>query len=144
MSKAVLDPARATSSHTFRVRFCETDLMGIVHHANYLVYFEAGRVEWLRRRGIVYANWAANGVHTAVVEATTRYRLAARFDEELTCETTLSELGSVSLVYSYRLLRGDALIATGHTKLACVDDAQKLTKVTPEMRAVMLAGELPR
>ena len=52
-----IDPSKSTTTSTLRVRFCETDLMGIVHHATYLVYFEAGRVEWLRRRGITYADW---------------------------------------------------------------------------------------
>ena len=54
--------AGATTTLRLRVRFCDTDLMGIVHHANYLAYFEAGRVEWLRRRGVTYASWAQRGI----------------------------------------------------------------------------------
>lgn len=141
MPRIVPDPAIATTVHTFRVRFFETDLMGIVHHAAYLTYFEAGRVEWLRRRGIKYADFAASGVHTAVVEATTKYVAAARFDDELECATTLLEVGGASLVYGYRLVRGDVLVATGSTKLACVDDAQRLTKMNPVMREALLVPE---
>ena len=80
-----LDP-RLCSRMTLLVRFCETDLMGIVHHANYLQYFEAGRVDWLHRRGISYEIWAKNGVHLPVVETHIRYRKAARFE-------LLAELG---------------------------------------------------
>jgi len=144
MPRIVPDPAIATTVHTFRVRFFETDLMGIVHHANYLTYFEAGRVEWLRRRGIRYADWASSGMHTAVVEATTKYHAPARFDDELTCTTTLLEVGGASIVYGYKLTKeGGGLVASGQTRLACVDDAQKLTKMSPEMRDVLLVPERP-
>jgi acyl-CoA thioester hydrolase len=141
MARIVPDPAVATTLHSFRVRFCETDLMGIVHHSNYLQYFEAGRVEWLRRRGILYAEWTSNGIHTAVVEAVTKYHSPAKFDEELTCATTLAEMGGASLVYSYRLSKGETLVASGHTRLACVDTWQKLTKMPREMRDVLLVAE---
>lgn len=141
MARVTPDPAVATTVHTFRVRFCETDLMGIVHHANYLQYFEAGRVEWLRRRGILYSEWVGAGVHTAVVEALTKYHAPAKFDDELSCATTLAEVGGASLVYAYRLTRGETLVATGHTKLACVDDAQRLAKMPKDMREVLLRPE---
>lgn len=141
MPKIVPDPAIATTLHLFRVRFCETDLMGIVHHSNYLQYFEAGRVEWLRRRGILYSEWTSSGIHTAVVEASTRYHAPAKFDDELTCATTLAEMGGASLVYAYSLTKGDTRIATGHTRLACVDTSQRLTKMPREMRDVLLVGE---
>jgi hypothetical protein len=76
-------PAYLTSRFGLQVRFCETDLMGIVHHANYLTYFEAGRVDWLHRRGISYDVWTKQGIHLPVVETHLRYRKAARFDDEL-------------------------------------------------------------
>ncbi len=141
MPRILPDAAIATTVHSFRVRFFETDLMGIVHHANYLTYFEAGRVEWLRRRGIKYSDWTASGMHTAVVEATTKYHAPAKFDDELACATTLVEVGGASLIYGYRLTRDDTLIATGQTRLACVDHSQKLTKMSNEMRAILLVPE---
>src|ERR1044071_7606347 len=76
-----LDPPHLTSRMSLRVRFCETDLMGIVHHANYLAYLEAGRVDWLRKRGVTYASWAAQGRHLPVVEVGVQYRAPARFDD---------------------------------------------------------------
>ena len=136
-----IDPGRATTTTTLRVRFCETDLMGIVHHATYLVYFEAGRVEWLRRRGITYADWVARGVQVPVASAEVKYRAPSRFDDVLAIETTLSKLRSVSLDYSYRILRGDTLVAEGFTRLACIDANHKLLRIPEEIREALLRGE---
>ena len=69
LSAPLMDPDLRKSTEMMRVRFAETDLMGIVHHASYLLYCELGRVEWLRKRGVTYADWAAKGVHLPVVEA---------------------------------------------------------------------------
>src|SRR5271155_5601112 len=97
-----LDLERAITRSRLRVRFCDTDLMGIVHHANYLAYFEAGRVEWLRRRGVTYATWTERGMHLPVVEANVRYRAPARFDDVLHVETSLVQLRALSLRFAYR------------------------------------------
>ncbi len=126
-----------------RVRFFETDLMGIVHHASYLTYFEAARVEWLRKRGVTYADWARRGVHLPVVEATTRYRAPAHFDDVLSIETRLTELKSHSVRFAYRTLRGALVIAEGSTRLACVGADHKLVRVPAEVKDVLLRGELP-
>ncbi len=137
-----IDPAKASTRMPLRVRFCETDLMGIVHHGSYLIYFEAGRVEWLRMRGVTYADWAAKGVHLPVVDLTMGYRAPSRFDDLLTIETTLTKLGTVSLTFAYRALRDDTLIAEGTTRLGCVDNEHKLSRIPEPMREVLLAGEL--
>jgi acyl-CoA thioester hydrolase len=141
-TKAPIRPENATSRLEVRVRFCETDLMGIVHHGSYLVYFEAGRVEWLRKRGVTYADWASRGVHLPVVEAQVLYRAPSRFDDLLIVETTLAELRVVSLKFAYRILRGEELIAEGLTRLGCIDGAHKLLRMPEEMRDVLLAGEV--
>ena len=135
-----IDPAR-TSTLTLRVRFCETDLMGIVHHGSYLVYFEAGRVEWLRRRGVTYADWAERGVHLPVVEAHAHYHAPARFDDLLEIETTLADLRTVSLKYTYRVKRDGRVLTEGYTRLGCIDAEHKLLRIPEEMRAVLLAPE---
>lgn len=137
-----LDPAKSTTTSSLRVRFCETDLMGIVHHATYLVYFEAGRVEWLRRRGITYADWTARGVQVPVATASVQYRAPSRFDDELAIETTLAKVRSVSLDYTYRILRGATLIAEGATRLACIGPDNKLLRIPDEIRDALVAGEL--
>ena len=131
----------STTTTSLRVRFCETDLMGIVHHATYLVYFEAGRVEWLRRRGITYADWTARGVHVPVASAEVQYRAPSRFDDVLAIETTLCKLRSVSLDYNYRILRADTLVAEGFTRLACIDASHKLLRIPEEIRELLLRGE---
>ncbi|MFO0665224.1 MAG: thioesterase family protein [Polyangiaceae bacterium] len=135
-------PAERTSSLEFRARFCETDLMGIVHHSNYFQYFEMGRVDWLRKRGVTYAAWAERGTHLPVVESSARYRAPARFDDLLIVTTTLTELRSHSLRFAYRLTRDETLLAEGETRLACVDGAQKLVPFTGELRSVLTSGEI--
>jgi acyl-CoA thioester hydrolase len=138
---APIDPEKSASVIPLRVRFFETDLMGIVHHAAYLTYFEAGRVEWLRRRGVTYADWASKGVHLPVVEAHLNYRAPSRFDDELEVKTTLSELRTVSLKFTYEITREGKPIADGMTRLGCIDANHKLLRIPEYMRDVMLAAE---
>ncbi len=115
--------------------------MGIVHHATYLVYFEAGRVEWLRRRGVAYADFKDRGVDLPVVGAQVQYRAPSRFDDVLTIETTLARLRTVSLDFTYRILRDETLVAEGSTRLACIDKSHKLYRLPPDLCAILLAGE---
>jgi acyl-CoA thioester hydrolase len=121
-----------------RVRFNETDLMGIVHHASYLSYMEVARVEWLRRRGITYAAWAESGLHLPVVEVSLKYRASSRFDDELEIEVGLGELRAASLRFDYRIVRpkDDRLCVEGSTRLACVDGNHALKRISPEMADV--------
>jgi acyl-CoA thioester hydrolase len=141
MQEPTLDAAVAVTTVRLRVRFCDTDLMGIVHHANYLEYFEAGRVEWLRRRGVTYASWAARGMHLPVVEANVRYRAPARFDDVVEVETRLTQLRSLSLRFVYRLARSGTTLAEGFTRLACVDAAHHLQRFPPDVLHVLTSPE---
>jgi acyl-CoA thioester hydrolase len=131
-----------TSRYELVVRFCETDLMGIVHHANYLKYFEAGRVDWLRRRGVRYDAWAKRGVHLPVVEASLHYRRAARFDEPLIIETTCDPRRHVTVNFSYRILRETELICEGETLLACVGHDLRPTRLPEDVIAILRSAEL--
>jgi len=147
-------PDHCLSRYLVRVRFGETDLMGIVHHGTYISYFEVGRVEYMRRRGLDYHSWTELGIHLPVVEAYVRYRKTARFDELLCVETRLSELARVRVRFDYRLLRaqegrdpselnGDAeIVAEGHTLLACVDRNHVPRRVPAEAEAILLGPEL--
>jgi len=137
----VIDPARAKSHVEVRVRFGETDLMGIVHHASYLSYFEAARVAWLRRRGVTYKTWAERGWHLPVVEANVRYRAPASFEDVLTVEVVLAELRSHSLRFAYRVTRGEALLADGETRLACVDASHELLRLPEPLVEVLMRAE---
>ena len=99
---------------TITVRFCETDLVGIVHHSNYLVYFEAGRVDWLRQRGIRYEDWAKRGIHFPVVEARVRYKKPARFGDTLVIATSCITVTRATVRFGYivtRHARSDAVAA---------------------------------
>jgi len=125
------------------VRFFETDLMGIVHHANYLTYFEAGRVDWLHRRGISYEIWTKRGIHLPVVETRLRYRKAARFDEILEIATSCLELTRVTVKFAYVITRmsDQARICEGETLLACVGHDLAPKRFPEDIAAVFRSAE---
>ncbi len=137
-----IDPASALSVVRVRVRFGETDLMGIVHHANYVSYMEVARIEWLRRRGVTYADWAAHGMHLPVVELSVKYRSPARFDEEIDVHVSLAEVGAASVRFDYRLRAPDGrLYAEGSTRLACIDAQLTLQRISPEIVEILCQPE---
>lgn len=127
-----------------RVPFYDTDAMGIVHHANYLRYFEDGRVEWLRHRGIDYSKLANNGIHLAVVESSVRHLRPARFDDALTIETRLHELRHLSLRFAYKIINSSTgeELASGITLHACVDDNMSLQKLPKDLIRNLKSGPI--
>ncbi|GJM21102.1 MAG: hypothetical protein DHS20C15_10170 [Planctomycetota bacterium] len=125
---------------TLRPRYGEVDSMGIVYHAHYLVYFDQGRTELLRDLGMSYAEIEAQGHRLAVVDAGLRYLSPARYDDELQLETELASVRGASVVFGYRLSRGDELLATGHTKLGCLDLHNRPCALPPELRKLLRAG----
>jgi acyl-CoA thioester hydrolase len=106
---------------TYRVIYGDTDQMGVVYYANYLVFFERGRCDFMRARSFDYAQLERDGAFLPVVDADVKYLKPARFDDLLTIETTLEDLGRSSLRFGYRVLRGDELLCTGRTRHACVN-----------------------
>jgi acyl-CoA thioester hydrolase len=134
-------PAFLTSRMSLTVRFCETDLMGIVHHANYLTYFEAGRVDWLHRRGISYDMWVKKGIHLPVVEAKLKYRKAARFDEELVVASTCFEVTRVTVRFGYTIFRGEERLCDGETLLACVGETLAPKRLPADIAEVFRSAE---
>jgi acyl-CoA thioester hydrolase len=104
-----------------RVRYRETDAQGIVNNADYLSYFEVGRVEWLRAAGLSYRELEKEGYGLVVVEALARYKRPAFFDDELTVRTELIEMKRASLSFGYTVLRGDEVLVTGRTLHGCMD-----------------------
>ena len=95
--------------------------MGVVHHSVYAVWFEMGRTELLRSTGISYRELEETGVLLAVVRLEVRYKRPARYDDELQLETRIASVGRVKIEHEYRLTRGDELLATATTTLACLD-----------------------
>ena len=101
-----------------RVRYAETDQMGVVYHANYLVWFEIGRVELMRALGFEYKLMESeDDCFIVVAEASCRYRQSARYDELLRVRTRISQAGNRVVKYAYEILRDSdgALLATGDT-----------------------------
>ena len=105
----------------YRVIYGDTDQMGVVYYANYLTFFERGRCEWMRDRALDYASLEREGLFLPVADAAVKYLRPARFDDLLTIETTLSEVGRTTLYFAYRIRRGDDVLATGMTRHGCVN-----------------------
>ncbi len=105
-----------------RVRYSETDQMRVVYHGNYAQYFEIGRVEWLRNKGISYKWMEENGIMLPVVSLTMNYKKPARYDELLTLKTILKIRTSVKIEFDYELYNeSDELLTTGNSILVFVD-----------------------
>ena len=106
-----------------RVRYAETDQMGVVYHANYFVWFEVGRTDLLRGAGWTYREMEADGVSLPVIEAHCDYRQAARYDDDLEIRTAGTLLSPVRMAFSYEVVRpADGLtVATGRTVHASID-----------------------
>lgn len=106
---------------TIRVRYAETDRMGLLHHANYFVYFEMGRTELLRERGISYRDVEDAGHLLVIIDIGCKFRRPAYYDDVLTLRTTVARVTHVKIVHRYELLRANDLLAEGHSTLACID-----------------------
>lgn len=117
-----------------RVRYAETDRMGLLHHANYLVYFEQARTELLRQSGGVYKELEDRGFFLVVAKVDVRYRAPAYYDDLLTVRTTVTRIGPVRMEHKYEVRRPNGtLCAEGFTTLACVDRAGKLQVMPAEL-----------
>ena len=115
-----------TSTSTFRVRYGETDQMGVAYHANYLVWCEIGRTDYIRSLGITYAELERRGHILAVAEANVRYAASARYDDVIRVETRVESVKSRTLTFAYEILRDEpepARLATARTTLISIDRA---------------------
>ena len=102
---------------TFRVRYSETDKMGIVHHSSYVLWLEMGRVEWLRSKGLSYRQLDDGGVALPVSKLEVNYKMSADFDDELDLYTEMVEARSRRFTFIYKLVRKEdsAVLVTGQT-----------------------------
>ena len=107
--------------HRLRVRYGETDQMGVVHHASYVLWLEEARIEWLRAHGQCYRSLEASGVFLPVIELQVRYRAPARFDEELTLYTNGQAVSPTRLIMNTRIVRAETLLAEGQVTLAAIN-----------------------
>ncbi|MFL6467313.1 MAG: acyl-CoA thioesterase [Pyrinomonadaceae bacterium] len=129
-----------------RVRYAETDKMGIVHHANYLVWFEAGRSEFCRSRGFSYREMEADGMLMLVAESYLRYKAPAFYEDVLLIRTKVAEARSRSIRFVYEVYRpeDEALIAEGETMHLMTDMDKKIRLIPEAYKAKLLADEYLR
>jgi len=123
-----------------RVPYADTDSMGIVHHTNYIKYFEVGRTEYLREAGHPYAALEAEGIWLPVASVYCEYKSPARYDDLLTVYTWVGELKSATIIMAYEIKRKDTgeIIARGETKHPITDRNLKpirLRNINPELYA---------
>jgi len=125
----------AIDSHDIqlRVRYGETDPMGIVHHAQYFGYFEMGRMELFRTQGGNYREMEARGYLMVIVRAECDFKKPARFDDVLTLRTRVLKLSPAKLEHEYLLLRGEELLAKARTVLACINRTGEIQRLTDEV-----------
>ena len=119
---------------SIRVRYAETDRMGLLHHANYLVYFEQGRTELLRSRGLTYKELEDQGFLLVLTKVEVRYRSPARYDDLLTLKTSVVRTTAVRIDHRYELFRDATLLAEGSSTLACVDRDGRLQELPAFLR----------
>jgi len=110
-----------SSTTRLRVRYAETDKMGIVYHANYLVWFEVGRSDLFRELHLPYTEFEEQGLGLAVIEASCRYRKPAHYDDELVIITEVDHMSSRSARFCYHVYREDILLAEGKTVHAFIN-----------------------
>ncbi|AUX48251.1 thioesterase [Sorangium cellulosum] len=134
-------PSHLTSRYPLDVRFCETDLMGVVHHGSYVAYLEAGRIDWLKRRGLSYDEVVRRGIHLAVAEMRIKYRQPARFGDRLVVETTCSEIHRVTARFTYRIFRDETRICDGDVLLACLSSSLVLTRLPDDLARILSSPE---
>ena len=114
-----------TTLTKIKVRYCETDQMGIVHHSSYLNYFEHSRIQWIKKNGFLYGELEMSGIILPVSKLNVSYFSPAFFDDELTVQTELMEIPSSKLIFNYKILRDNIAITKAQTILAFVDKVSK-------------------
>jgi acyl-CoA thioester hydrolase len=122
-----------------RVRYAETDQMGVVYHANYLIWCEIGRTDLMRQLGTSYAELERDGVALAVIDASVRYHFAARYDDLIRVRTKLTDVRSRSVKFNYTIENATtgARLASASTTLASINKEGKLVILPGEVREAL-------
>lgn len=131
-----------------RVRYAETDAMGVAHHANYPVWFEVGRTDLMQALGLPYAEVESRGYYLMLSGLNVEYRRAARYDELLTLVTRAGSVRSRTLSFVYELWRGGVggegeLLATGETRHIATDKTYRPARLPDDVLAALSAGAAP-
>lgn len=134
---------------TLRVRYAETDAMGVVHHSQYVIWFEVGRSSFLRNASLPYAELERAGHQFRIAEIGARYHTPACYDQVITVRTWLSELHSRGLTFSYAIVRhepaggAEQVLVTGFTKVICTDQHGQVHRLPDELRQALAVLLLP-
>ena len=128
---------------TFHVRYAETDQMGIVHHAAYVIWLEEGRSRWMRAHGSSVVQFEQDGLQLAVSEISLRYHQSARFDQRVTIRCGVTSVRSRQIQFNYDVIdtETDAMLVSGCTRHICLDSAGNVTKI-PEKWQLFLYQDL--
>lgn len=119
--------------HKLRVEYHHTDQMGIVHHSNYVKFFEAARTEWLRAAGLTYAEMERRGVMMPIVEVSIRYKQPAYYDELIAITVSVDELPQARMIFRYDIKGEDGrAIAHGSTTLGFIDSQTRRPQRAPK------------
>jgi len=132
-------PAKVAETR-LRVRYAETDQMGVVYHSNHLIWFEVGRVEFLRQLGFTYKDMEReDGCHIAVVDARCRYKAPALYDDEIIVRTHLKNVRDKMIHFGYELTRASdgALLAEGETTHIVIDKDMNVTAIPAKYLAAL-------
>ncbi|MEW6421184.1 MAG: thioesterase family protein [Deinococcota bacterium] len=132
------------SRSNLRVRYAETDAMGVAHHANYPVWFEVGRTDLMHRLGLPYAEVEARGYYLMLSGLHVEYRRAARYDDHLTLITRVGSVRSRTLTFSYELWRGEELLATGETRHIATDKTYRPARLPEDVLTLLTGGTAER
>ncbi|AHG90736.1 4-hydroxybenzoyl-CoA thioesterase [Gemmatirosa kalamazoonensis] len=122
-----------------RVRYAETDQMGVVYHANYLAWCEVGRTEFIRTGGMSYRQMEEAGVALAVAEASLRFHAPARYDDLIRVETTMTDVRSRSVTFDYLVSRADdgVRLVSASTRLVSIDRNSRPTAMPGPVREIL-------
>lgn len=120
-------------STEIRVRYSETDAMGLLHHSNYLTYFEIGRTELFRAQGGNYRRMEELGLYFVVASINVRFKKPARYDDVLLIDTEISRQTPAKLEHRYQLRRGDELLAEAESVIACVNGHGEVQRIPDDL-----------
>lgn len=136
---------RGEHSHPIRVRYADSDQMGVAYYANYLVWFEIGRTEWLRARGYAYRTLESEGVFLPVTEASCKYLAPSRYDDLIYVVTRVGRLGRTVVRFDYQILKEDGTpLATGHTEHCFLSRDGRPVRAPEGIQRVLFEGLPPR
>lgn len=133
-----MSDSKLTRSFTLTVRYAETDAQGVVHHANYLVWFEEGRSEFLRQQGCFYSDMERDGFFVIVAQATVDFRAPSFYEDRITVATTLKKAKGRMMEFSYRATnQDDVLVAEGRTRHLVLDAERRLVTLPIKYQQLM-------